>query len=36
MDKPEHPHLAAVHLMRAIKCCDDCNEVDERELASIR
>jgi len=23
-ERPDHPHQAAVHLMRALRCCSDC------------
>ena len=31
-EQPDHPHQAAVHLMKALKCCKDCSEVSEVEL----
>jgi hypothetical protein len=23
-EKPDHPHQAAVHLVKALKCCKEC------------
>jgi hypothetical protein len=26
-EKADHPHQAAVHLVKALKCCKDCYDV---------
>lgn len=35
-EQPDHPHQAAVHLMKAIKCCKECYDVSEADLLEIR
>lgn len=34
-EHPDHPHQAAVHLMKALRCCKDCYEVSENDLLEI-
>ena len=36
MERPDHPHQAAVHLMKALRCCHDCYNVSEVDLLEIR
>ena len=31
-EKADHPHQAAVHLMKALKCCHECSDSDEIDL----
>ena len=34
-EKPDHPHQAAVHLMKSLKCCRDCYDVSEVDYAEL-
>lgn len=36
IQKPDHPHHAAVHLMKALKCCKECGAVSEADLLEIK
>ena len=36
MERPDHPHQAAVHLMKALRCCKDCEQVSEADLLEVR
>ena len=31
-EQADHPHQAAVHLMKSLKCCKECSEVSEVDL----
>jgi hypothetical protein len=31
-ERPDHPHQAAVHLIKALKCCKECTDVSEADL----
>jgi hypothetical protein len=33
---PDHPHQAAVHLMKALKCCRECSDVSEADVMELR
>lgn len=34
-EKPDHPHEAAVHLMKALRCCRECYDVSEADYAHL-
>lgn len=34
-EKADHPHQAAVHLMKSLKCCKECYDVSEADYAEI-
>jgi hypothetical protein len=35
-ERPDHPHQAAVHLIKALKCCRDCSEASEADPREIQ
>jgi hypothetical protein len=35
-ERPDHPHQAAVHLMKALRCCKDCYDVSEGDLLELQ
>lgn len=35
-ERPDHPHQAAVHLVRALKCCRDCADPSDPDLFQIK
>jgi hypothetical protein len=36
MERPDHPHKAAVHLMKALRCCRECYDVSEADYYEIK
>ena len=34
-ERADHPHQAAVHLMKSLKCCKDCYDVSEADYLEI-
>lgn len=34
-EKADHPHQAAVHLVKSLKCCKECYDVSEFEYAEL-
>jgi hypothetical protein len=35
-ERPDHPHQAAVHLIKSLRCCRDCYEVSETDLLELQ
>ena len=34
--KPDHPHQAAVYLMKALHCCNDCHQATQADLIQVQ
>lgn len=35
-EEADHPHQAAIHLMKSLKCCKECSDSTEVDIREIR